>query len=78
MSTLNMNIYNPPEFVKILNNEAGNDYQALDTSKYGIPSDDGAGDTLGFFGRTKFYYGAGENDFVVGTDKGDVGDFVFK
>ena len=69
---VNLNIVKPPEFIKILNNEAGLVYLITNTSKNGV-SDGGYYDDVesygGFFGDTKFYYTNG--DYLLGSDHDD-------
>ena len=69
---VNLNIVRPPEFIKILNNEAGLVYLITNTSKNGI-SDGGYYDDIesygGFFGDTKFYYT--ETDYLLGSNHDD-------
>lgn len=78
--TVNVNPIKPPRYFKLVNNEceSGELYCRCfikDTSVEGIS--DGAWnrnedepDTMGgFFGTTKFIYGEGEGDFLLGTDK---------
>ena len=74
----NFNIVRPPEFVKILSNVGGYKYYVKDT---GVNSDNEstrvsngghngvAENYKGFYGSTRFYYGAGENDFYQGPPK---------
>ena len=69
----NLNIVKPPKYIKIINNEAGYVYRFPRTDG-GEVSDgmwyDEDEKYGGFFGDTKFYYGPGENDYVVGTKAG--------
>ena len=74
----NLNKTRPPKYFKVLNNTNENgeylvNYVIKDTSGLGV-SDGGwyrgadAPDTMGgFFGGTKFIFGEGENDYVIGT-----------
>ena len=74
-STVNLNIVVPPEYVKVLSNKGGYKFVTCNT---GVNAGDEskrvsngghhgvAENWKGFYGSTKFYYGPGENDFVVG------------
>jgi len=71
----NFNNVIPPKFVKILGNDWGYKYHVANTGAYQDDvkkriSNGGhngiAENWKGFYGSTKFYYGPGENDFVVG------------
>ncbi len=70
----NVNIVKPPEYFKVINNNAKYVYKIPRTDGGGV--DNGAWHGVaedhdgGFFGCTKFYYGTGENDYVVGTKAG--------
>lgn len=84
----NINITVPPSYIKIVGNDGvdgsgGYVYYVTDTSRKGIS--DGAyyrEDSYdGFYGGTKFIFGEGEDDFIIGTDVGDRTDvktFVFE
>ena len=66
---VNLNIYAPPEYIKIKNNTAGIVYMIVNTSKNGI-SDGGYYDDIetygGFLGDTKFYYN--DEDYLLGSN----------
>ena len=70
----NLNIVKPPKYIKIINNEAGYVYKFPRTDGAGTPNGAWYGvkedNNGGFFGCTKFYYGPGEDDYVVGTKAG--------
>lgn len=87
-STANFNITVPPQYIKIVGNDGidgsgGYVYYVTDTSGMGI-SDGGyyADETYGgFYGGTRFIWGEGENDYIIGTDtqgRTDVRTFVFE
>jgi len=84
----NLNITKPPQYIKIINNDGvngggGYSYLVKDTSGEGVSDgkwwndEDSLG---GFFGDTKFIYGEGDADFLIGTDKNQTATetFVFK
>ena len=78
--TVNVNRVRPPRYFKVINNTTDSGipkaiYTVFDTSGAGI-SDGGwyrgacEPDTMGgFFGATKFIYGSGEDEYILGTDK---------
>ena len=80
--TANLNKVRPPKYFKVLNNRNENggvfaNYIVKDTSGLGISDggwyrESGTPDTMGgFFGNTKFYYGEGDGNCVVGTASAD-------
>ena len=67
----NVNKKVPPEYIKVLNNDAGYKFLIEKTAGKGVPNgayhgvdEDGDG---GYFGCTKFYYT--EDKYLLGTDK---------
>ncbi len=78
----NLSVVGAPEYIKILNNNAG--YKFVVTDTYGtarsadpeveLPAD--VAEMGGFFGFTKFYYT--ETDYVRGTGGGNIGPFDFR
>ena len=88
--TANLNKVRPPKYFKVINNTDENgevvcNYIVKDTSGEGISDGgwhraDNTPDTMGgFFGGTKFIYGEGNDDYVIGTaDKeSSGGTFLF-
>ena len=87
--TANLNKVRPPKYFKVLNNKTEDGeiiakYVVKDTSGEGI-SDGGwyrdteASDTMGgFFGGTRFVFGEGEGDFLLGTDNGQTATESFE
>ena len=72
--SFNTNIIKPPAYLKIINNNGGYVLRIPRTDNLGV-SDGGwnrdadAADSYGgFFGNTKFIFGEGENDYLVGTN----------
>ena len=75
---INLNPVKPPSFIKIINND-GVDGQGCYSFIIPYTADSGVSDggwyrdentpdnMGGFFGRTKFIYGEGENDYFIGT-----------
>lgn len=87
LSMYNVNLTKPPKYIKVLNNDGvdGNGgYKFIIPQTAGMGISDGSWyddkETFGgFFGDTKFYYGTGENDYLVGTGKDDTsGNFTFR
>lgn len=84
----NFNITVPPSYVKIVGNDGVNGaggyvFYVTDTSGYGISDGGyyGAETDGGFYGGTKFIFGEGEDDYVIGTDtegREDIESFVFE
>ncbi len=83
----NVNIVQPPEYIKIINNDGvDTDGDGVGDSggwKFLVAKTDGGGTSNGgwygieenfggFFGCTKFIYGTGENDYVIGTANPDL------
>ncbi len=77
-SAVNLNVVEPPEYVKILSNKGGYKYWVRDTSTLSDDPDSRvsnggyhgvAENWKGFYGSTKFYYGPGENDYYQGPPK---------
>jgi hypothetical protein len=75
---VNLNLCCPPQYIKVINNTDENGkakciYTVKDTSGYGISDGnwhraEGEEDSMGgYFGKTKFIYGEGEEDFFIGT-----------
>ena len=86
--TANLNKIRPPKYFKVVNNVNENGeiigkYYVKNTvgvSDGGWYRDESTPDTMGgFFGNTKFIYGNGDGEFVIGTaDNAVVGEgFVF-
>ena len=86
--TANLNKTRPPKYFKVVNNIGENGepvckYVVKDTSGEGISDggwyrDTDTPDTMGgFFGGTKFIYGEGEEDYVLGTADNTIESFVF-
>ncbi|MBO7304200.1 MAG: hypothetical protein J6V09_03175 [Clostridia bacterium] len=76
-SYTNENPVRPPEYIKIIQ-DGGCRFTLASTAGAGISDGDYYDDVEnagGFFGDTKFYYSA--VDYVVGTEIGEVGPFVF-
>ena len=75
----NLNTIKPPEFIKIINNDGvdgkgGYVYTIVNTAGQGISDGgwyraEGTEDTMGgFFGGTKFIYGEGADDYLLGSN----------
>ena len=73
----NLNPVAPPKYVKITNarNYTFNIPKTYDEAR-AIPDINGKANE-GFFGTTKFYYGDGENEYLLGTNHGDKKPFKF-
>ena len=87
--TVNVNRVRPPKYFKVVNNttEAGVPkavYSVFNTSGADISDggwyrDAGEADTMGgFFGTTRFIYGEGEGEYLLGTDKTQTVSASFK
>ncbi len=69
----NLNKIKPPEYIKIINNNGGYTYHIFSTDGYNISDGgwyrkDGEQDTMGgFWGRTKFIYGEGKDEYFLGS-----------
>ena len=78
----NLNPIKPPEYVKIINNDGVNGsggyvFKIVNTAGENVSDggwyrDEETPDTMGgFFGGTKFIYGEGESDYLIGSDHED-------
>ncbi len=87
-SFVNFNITVPPAYIKIVGNDGvdgsgGYVYYVTDTSGHGISDGAYYGDDTrgGFYGGTRFIWGEGEDDYVIGTDtegRTDIETFFFE